>query len=547
MSVQPHSLLDAAVERSPVGMAVLDRELRYVHVNAALAEINGLSVSDHIGRSIDEVLPRDVAARVGAVMRHVLATGEPRDGVELFRGDPADTRRLEASYFPIGDGEPEAVGAIILDVTDRDRALARARYLAQASAALGSSLDLAATLRTVAQLAVPQVADWSFVELVQPDGGIERVAWAHADPSLAEIVREYDERYPLRPDDPAGSAKVVRTGEPELVENIPETFFDAVTGDPDQLRVLRAMGFCSYVIVPLVARGRVLGDLALAYSASGRHYGSDDLDMLQALADACALAIDNARLFGEQEATARTLQHSLLPPQLPEIAGVELAARYRPFGSGAEVGGDFYDVFPVPGGWAIALGDVTGKGTAAAAVTALLRHTLRIAAYLEREPGAALLRLDEALRRDQESPELATAVCCFLRSRDGAVEVALASAGHPPPYVRRADGTVEQAVTPGMLLGAAASEAPPTSRITLAPGDVLVLYTDGVTEARQGGGLLGEKGLRKTLQDAPATANGVVDAVESRAVEVQGGHPRDDIAVVAVAVPGAATVPAQDA
>jgi|tagenome__1003787_1003787.scaffolds.fasta_scaffold20952552_2 PAS domain S-box-containing protein len=537
MSVSPHSLLDAAVDRSPVAMAVLDRDLRYVHVNAALAAINGLSVDEHIGRSIDDVLPPDVADRVGDAMRDVLATGQARHGVELFRDEAVEGRRLEASYFPIDSGDVTAIGAIVLDVTDRDRALARARFLAQASAALGSSLDLEATLRTVAELAVPQVADWSFVELVQPDGSITRAAWAHADPSLAEVVREYDKRYPLRPDDPAGSANVVRTGEPELVEHIPETFFDAVTGDPEQLRVLRAMGFRSYVIVPLVARGRVLGDLALAYSTSGRHYGSHDLDMLQALADACALAIDNARLFGEQQATARTLQHSLLPPQLPEIEGVELAARYRPFGSGAEVGGDFYDVFPVPGGWAIALGDVTGKGTPAAAVTALLRHTLRIAAYLEREPGAALLRLDEALRRYQEPPELATAVCCFLRPRPGGVDVALASAGHPPPYVRRADGAVEEAVTPGTLLGALASDAPPTSRITLGPGDVLVLYTDGVTEARHGNGLLGERGLRKTLRDAPPTANGVVDAVERRAVEVQGGHPRDDIAIVAVAAP----------
>ena len=533
-----HSLLDAAVDLSPVGMAVLDRDLRYVHVNAALAEINGLTVEEHLGRSIDEILPPEVAAHVGGVLRDVLATGRPRHGVEVLRsGERVEGRRLEASYFPIGNGQVTAVGAVLLDVTDRDRALARARYLAQASAALGSSLDLDATLRTVAELAVPQVADWSFVELVQPDGGIKRVAWAHADPTLTETVREYDKRYPLRPDDPAGSAKVVRTGEPELVEDVPEAFFEAVTGDPDQLRVLRAMGFCSYVIVPLVARGRVLGDLALAYSASGRHYGRDDLDMLQALADACALAIDNARLFGEQEATARTLQHSLLPPQLPEIAGVELAARYRPFGSGAEVGGDFYDVFPVPDGWAIALGDVTGKGTAAAAVTALLRHTLRIAAYMEREPSGALLRLNEALRRDKEASELATAVCCFLRPREGGVEVALASAGHPPPYVRRADGTVEEAVTPGVLLGAMDSGAPPTSHLTLEPADVLVLYTDGVTEARQGSSLLGEQGLRKTLRDAPPSANGVVDAVERRAVEVQGGHPRDDIAVVAVAVP----------
>src|SRR3954447_24023874 len=198
MSVPPHLLFDAAVDRSPVGMAVLDRELRYVHVNAALAEIDGLSAEEHIGRSIGEVLPADIADRVSGAMRDVLSTGRPRHGVEPFGDERLEGRHLEASYFPIGNGEASAVGAIVLDVTDRDRAIARARYLAQASAALGSSLDLDATLRTVAQLAVPQVADWSFVELVQPDGAITRVAWAHADPTLTDIVREYDRRYPLR-------------------------------------------------------------------------------------------------------------------------------------------------------------------------------------------------------------------------------------------------------------------------------------------------------------------------------------------------------------
>jgi serine phosphatase RsbU (regulator of sigma subunit) len=297
------------------------------------------------------------------------------------------------------------------------------------------------------------------------------------------------------------------------------------------------MGFRSAVIVPLIARGRVLGDLALAYSTSGRRYGHEDLDMLSALADACAMAIDNARLFGEQEATARTLQQSLLPPQLPEIEGLELAARYRPFGSGAEVGGDFYDLFPLPDGWALCIGDVSGKGTAAAATTALLRHSLRIAAYLEAGPGAALRRLDEAMRRDGPDDRLATAVCAFLRPAPGGAEVTLASAGHPPPLVRRADGTIEEVVRPGMLLGALPGPPPEDATIHLGPGDVLLLYTDGVTEARTPGGLLGEAGLAEALRTAPPTADGVVEAIERRVVEVQGGQPRDDIAVVAAAVP----------
>ena len=534
---KPQTLLDAAADRAPVGMAVIDTELHYVHVNATLAAINGLAAEEHIGRRVDEVVPAEVAERVGPVLREVLRTGRPSPSVEFPRGDPGDPRRLEASYYPIYDeGAVVAIGAVVLDVTERDRALARARYLARASQVLGSSLDLDATLHTVAELAVPHVADWSFVELGQPDGGIRRVAWAHADPALAEIARAYDTLYPLDVADEQGSAKVVRTRQPELLEDIPPDLFEAVAREPEQLQILRDMGFRSAVIVPLIARGRVLGDLALAYSTSGRRYGHEDLDMLSALADACAMAIDNARLFGEQEATARTLQQSLLPPQLPEVEGLELAARYRPFGTGAEVGGDFYDVFPLPDGWALCIGDVSGKGTAAAATTALLRHALRIAAYLEASPGAALGRLDEAMLRDGPGDQLATAVCAFLRPHPGGAEVTLASAGHPPPLVRRADGTIDDIVRPGMLLGALPGPAPVDATIHLGPGDVLLLYTDGVTEARTPGGLLGEEGLADALRTAPPTANGVVEAIERRAVEVQGGNPRDDIAVVAATV-----------
>src|SRR4051794_7835100 len=529
-------LLHSAVDRIPVGMAVLDGELRYVHVNAALAALNGLPVGAHIGRRVRDVVPAHIADRLEPVLLEVLATGSPQAGGVLRGGSSAAPRSWEGSVFPVGgNGHAGGVGVLVLETTERDRAVARARYLARAGTVLGSSLDLEATLHSVAELAVPEVADWAFVELVQADGGIKRVAWAHADPSVADIVRDYDRRYPLNPSDPEGSAKVVRTGRPELLEEIPEGFFEAVAQDPEQLRILRGMGFRSTVIVPLVARGRVLGDLALAYSDSGRRYGGDDLDMLSALADSCALAIDNARLFGEQERTARTLQHSLLPPALPEIPGVEIAARYRPFGSGSEVGGDFYDVFPVPGGWALSLGDVAGKGTAAAATTALLHHTLRIAAYVERSPGQALLRLGEAVLRHGDEDHPATVVCALLRPRAGGAEVVLASAGHPPPLLRRADGTVEPTLSPGLMLGAGPAPAPPESTVVLGPGDVLVLYTDGVTEARTATGLVGEDGLAEALRAAPPTANGVVEAVERCALS--DGQPRDDMAVVAVAVP----------
>src|SRR5256714_4235313 len=196
ISRQP--LLSAAVDRAPVGMAVFDEQLRYLHVNAALAELNRLPVADHLGRHVSDVVPPHVAARLEPVLREVLETGLPRHGVDFQGGAPADPRSWEGSIFPVGgNGHAGGVGVLLVETTERDRALARARYLARASAALGSSLALDETLHTVAQLAVPEVADWAFVELVQADGSITRVAWAHADASLAATVPEYDERSPL--------------------------------------------------------------------------------------------------------------------------------------------------------------------------------------------------------------------------------------------------------------------------------------------------------------------------------------------------------------
>ena len=161
------------------------------------------------------------------------------------------------------------------------------------------SLDYAETLTAVARLAVPEYADWCFVELLMPDGRIERVVIEHVDPSKREFIEEYDRRYPLDPDAPMGSPNVIRTGEPELMSDIPDEFWAAVAQDPDQHRLMREAGIVSSLVVPMRVRGTVIGDIALAHSVSGRRYTEEDLPRAQDLADRCALAIDNARLHTE--------------------------------------------------------------------------------------------------------------------------------------------------------------------------------------------------------------------------------------------------------
>jgi serine phosphatase RsbU (regulator of sigma subunit) len=167
----------------------------------------------------------------------------------------------------------------------------------------------------------------------------------------------------------------------------------------------------------------------------------------------------------------------------------------------------------------------------------MLRHTFHVAAHLEPSPVAALRRLDEALLREETDDRTASVVCGLLRPIPGGAEVVLASAGHPPPYVRRADGRVEDTVRPGTLLGALPGPEPRETTVTLEPGDVLVLYTDGVTEARGAAGQLGEAGLAVALAHAAPSPQAVVEALERAALEQQEGAPSDDIAILAIGVP----------
>jgi serine phosphatase RsbU (regulator of sigma subunit)/GAF domain-containing protein/anti-sigma regulatory factor (Ser/Thr protein kinase) len=242
---------------------------------------------------------------------------------------------------------------------------------------------------------------------------------------------------------------------------------------------------------------------------------------------------------------ARTLQQSLLPPALPSIAGLDVAARYHPAGEGAEVGGDFYDVFQTGRQtWALVMGDVCGKGAEAARLTALTRYTVRTAAMEHRSPARILNTLNTAMRRatpfDDDRDRFASVAMCILRRREGKVRVTLASGGHPAPLLVRADGTVERLGAEGMLLGLFDEVRLRDRNVDLRRGDTLLLYTDGVTEARDGDGrMLDDDGgldevVRSLWHDGPV--DDLCGAVETAVVTWQGGSTTDDIALLAVRV-----------
>lgn len=242
-------------------------------------------------------------------------------------------------------------------------------------------------------------------------------------------------------------------------------------------------------------------------------------------------------------ALARTLQESLLPPHLPDVPGIEVAARHLPAGAGGELVGDFYDVFQTGRStWGVVMGDVCGKGVEAAKITALARYTLRAAAIEHGSPRQVLELLNAALlHQHPDSERFVTALYATLRQRKGLVAVRLCAAGHPPPLLRRADGAVETVPVEGQILGLLPSPALSDRRLELRPGDVLVLYTDGVLESRRDGEEYGEQRLRELVEalppDAPAAA--VALAVEQAVLGHGGPAPADDTAVLVVRVPPA--------
>src|SRR5215210_6597698 len=544
------SVLRALFECAPVGQAFWDAELRYRRLNDRLAQINGVPADQHIGRTPSELLG-DLGTDAEAAMRRVLETGSSLVELDFAGETPAEPgahKHWLASFYPVLDG----VAGVIVDVTDRhlaaerehearqaaEIARARAEALAEASTALGSSMRTSRVLERLVEAAVPALADFCSVHLVD-ERGIDAIAVAAADPAQEAVARALAQRQGADPAAHVGPAAVARTGRAEVNPRITSDDLVREGVDPGERELLERLGIGSAVILPLTARGAVLGSLTLAMgSASGRAYTEDLIGLAGSLAASAGLALDNARLFAEQAQVTAALQRTLLPAELPYVPGVQLAARYRAAGRSNDVGGDFYDIFDAADGeWAIVIGDVVGKGAAAAAITSLVRATLQAAILRGDGPEAALALADEALRRRP-----AIAFCSALHGRvqamEGRAEIRLLAAGHPPPLVLRADGTLEEVEVQGTLLGVSPEPEFGETTVRLHPGDTLLMYTDGATELRGDDPWRGEQALRDSVRagagDTPAE---LLERVEHAALVHSRGQLRDDLALLAIAAP----------
>lgn len=519
-----------------------DRRSSVVEWDAALEAVYGLAPGSFGGRFEDWIalIHPDDREHVLAELHETLA-GSVSHFLQ-FRAVRPDgrVRWIESRGRVRRDAAGEVVGVagVCYDVTDRHAAERRVRermdFLEEAGRLLASaSMDVDDTLQELTRLAVPGLADWCAIDLLEDAGDLRLAAVAHQDPGKVAMVEDMVERYGRGPD--TASARVARTGEAVHLPQISEELLHTIARDERHLASLMEIGLVSAVVVPLRARGRLLGALALAHSDSGRQHDSDDLSLAQELADRAAIAIDNANVVSELRRVAAMLQQALLPPELPMLRGVEVAATYDPAHAGV-VGGDFYDVIGAGDAWTLVIGDVCGKGVDAAATASMARHTVRAAALRDADPRRVLEVLNAALLADERDEGYCTAACGHVRIGDRAVEVTLAAGGHPPPLILRADGTVEHVAVSGMSLGWFEHAELVPAHGVLEAGDLLFLYSDGLSEARRDHELFGTERVAAALAGTVGlTPDGVVKELHDTVERWQDAQ-HDDIAMLAIRV-----------
>jgi len=441
------------------------------------------------------------------------------------------------------DGEPLYAVTTVEDVTEVKQAEFAQGLLASVGELFASSADYLTTLQAVAELAVPRFADWCAVILVTEKEGAETVAIAHRDPEKKRVGRELVDRYGALMGDEL-VAEVVHSRHPALAQDVGTKLAEGAI-DEEHRRLLSRVGIDSMMIVPMTAGAKVLGVLAFADERETGPFNENDFALASEIARRAGIAVENARLARDQAEMAAVLQRGLRPPEMPSMPGWESATMYRPAGELNEVGGDFYDAFAFAGGWMIVVGDVLGRGTAAASLTALARYTLRTAGALTGDPATALRMLDRSLKERPGMALCTVALMVIGDEREGPATATVYSAGHPKP-LRVRDRDVEEVGGGGPMPGAVEEPRWDGAEVTLLEGDHLILYTDGVIEARGEDDRFGETRLREQLAGVadPAAA---VARIEGALQTFLTGPAEDDAAAVVIQRVGAVVGPPESA
>ncbi|HYU16408.1 MAG TPA: PAS domain S-box protein, partial [Candidatus Acidoferrum sp.] len=416
--------------------------------NNGASTLYGYTANEAIGEHISMLVPPDRALEEERILERI-RQGQRIDTYETKR-IRKDGVRIDVSLTvsPINDPITGVVGAsaVARDITAERRHRQTQEFLARASRSMDSTLDFIETARTIVETAVPDFCELCMIDFLSADGSsIGESVVAAADPSAAEELERIRRTAPLDPRGNHPVAKVIRESRPVVIRDLTTPGVRAELAQNDEHRdFIARLGYTSAAVAPLVARGRLLGALSFLHVASDLRYDESDLALFEDLAARAAMSLDNARLYVERDRIAKTLQRGLRPAEPQPIPGLELSVVFEAAGEGVEMGGDFYDVIEVGDGWMILIGDVVGRGSEAAALTAQIRHTVRALAMPGLTPRQILERVNAALLVSKTGERFATAQLAHLRSEPGgAVTVELACAGHPPAVLARRDGSTE--------------------------------------------------------------------------------------------------------
>ena len=505
--------------------------------NPAAERLFGYSSEEAVGRHVSFLMPDDLKHEAEEILARVrlgehLETHETRrirkDGTELY---------VSLTISPIGSESGYLYGASVIarDITDERRRQRARDFLFAATRDLDASLDPVETARNIVAKAIPELAEVCVIDFIRPDGRIGDSVAASAIPGAGERLERIRQESPLDPEGEHPVAQVLRADEPMIWRDLkrPEVA-DAVAQNVEHRELMADTGYESAAVVGLVARGRNIGALSFLHTNTAMPYERADLEFLGELGERAALALDNARLYQERDAIARNLQRGLRPPRPARVAGLEAAVVFEAAGRGIEIGGDLYDVLPTEDGCWVLIGDVAGKGSAAAGVSVALRHVVRGLIREIDEPEEVLVRVNELLLEGTGLNDFATAVLLRLREdASGHWTLAAASAGHPPPVHVRKGGA--RLLGGGTVLGALNDAKVQRHDAPFEQGDTLVLCTDGWLEAGPTSEHRDPLELARLAEYlAPLALEELVARLRGDAVSRAGGQLQDDIVLLAL-------------
>jgi PAS domain S-box-containing protein len=536
-------------------VVVADTGGAIVYVNPAAAQLLGVGTDKLVGRPLVDIIPERLRAAHLAGWERFMRTGVARligsGTVRLpaLRDDGTEIEiDLALSAHTTTSGDQVILGTL-RDLGDRielERQRRITTYLSTSQAIMTRLAIEAGTGGTTLEEVAPMLLDalgaglrWDGGAVWKQDRGVLAPIsrWPDADGSVARLMTD---------------GMILRRGEGlpgHVAASGQAAWIEAVSTDAIFIREkpAAAAGVRSCFAFPVQVGGEVLGVVEM-YSQARQAPEPELLAVLETAGREIGRYLERTEARRHLLELAEALQASLLPPHSPTVPGLDVAVRYRAAGGEGQIGGDFFDVFPLPDGeWAILIGDVSGRGPKAAALTALARYTLRAAAMGATSPSVVLAVLNDVVRRELETAyhgdeRFVTVAYLTLAASATGYSIVAACGGHPQPLARRADGSIESVPCEGDLIGAFDVHESGDQSIDLRADDLLVLVTDGVIEARGEHGEFGEDGLRQVVADAGPTATNVADAIEAAVLAHLAGHPQDDLAIVVIRLPATAGV-----